>query len=90
MPVQAVAIVVYDGVQALDVAGPMDVFSEANTFLDSANLYETVLVAAHRTPLRASNGMQLVAETCRAGGMAAIRRLNRTRTPHARARMICA
>ena len=46
MPVQAVAIVVYEGVQALDVAGPMDVFSEANTFLDSANRYETVLVAA--------------------------------------------
>ena len=51
MPVQAVAIVVYDGVQALDVAGPMDVFSEANTFLDSADRYEMVLVAAHRNPL---------------------------------------
>ena len=62
MPVQSVAIVVYEGVQALDVAGPMDVFSEANTFLDSANLYETVLVAAHRNPLRASNGMQLMAD----------------------------
>ena len=45
MPVQAVAIVVYEGVQALDVAGPMDVFSEANTFLDSADRYETVLVS---------------------------------------------
>ena len=53
MPVQAVAIVVYDGVQALDVAGPMDVFSEANTFLDSADRYETALVAPHRNPLRA-------------------------------------
>ncbi|HEY4341269.1 MAG TPA: DJ-1/PfpI family protein, partial [Steroidobacteraceae bacterium] len=62
MPVQAVAIVVYEGVQALDVAGPMDVFSEANTFLDSANPYETVLVAAHRNPLRASNGIRLVAD----------------------------
>jgi putative intracellular protease/amidase len=36
VPVQAVAIVIYEGVQALDVAGPMDVFSEANTFLDMA------------------------------------------------------
>ena len=43
MPVQVVAIVVYEGVQALDVAGPMDVFSEANTFSDSADRYETVL-----------------------------------------------
>ena len=62
MPVQAVAIVVYEGVQALDVAGPMDVFSEANTFLGSADRYETVLVAAHRNPLRASNGIRLVAD----------------------------
>src|SRR5436190_22429220 len=62
MPVQAVAIVVYEGVQALDVAGPIDVFSEANTFLDSADRYQTVLVAAHRDPLRASNGIRLVAD----------------------------
>jgi transcriptional regulator GlxA family with amidase domain len=62
VPVQAVAIVVYEGVQALDVAGPMDVFSEANTLLDSVNRYETVLVAAHRNPLRASNGIQMVAD----------------------------
>ena len=62
MPVQAVAIVVYEGVQALDVAGPIDVFSEANTFVDKANRYETVLVAAHRDSLRASNGIRLVAD----------------------------
>ena len=62
MPVQAVAIVVYEGVQALDVAGPLDVFSEANTFVDNADHYETVLVAAHRNPLRASNGIRLVAD----------------------------
>jgi transcriptional regulator GlxA family with amidase domain len=62
VPVQAVAIVVYEGVQALDVAGPMDVFSEANTFLGSADRYETVLVAAHRNPLRASNGIRQVAD----------------------------
>jgi transcriptional regulator GlxA family with amidase domain len=62
VPVQAIAIVVYEGVQALDVAGPMDVFSEANTFLSSADRYETVLVAAHRNPLRASNGILLMAD----------------------------
>ena len=62
MPVQAVAIVVYEGVQALDVAGPMDVFSEANTFVDEADRYETVLIAAHRDSLRASNGIRLVAD----------------------------
>ena len=62
MPVQAVALVVYEGVQALDVAGPMDVFSEANTFLEEDDRYETVLVAAHRHPLRASNGIRMVAD----------------------------
>jgi len=62
VPKQAVAIVVYEGVQALDVAGPMDVFSEANAFLDPADHYETALVSAHRDPLRASNGMRLVAD----------------------------
>jgi transcriptional regulator GlxA family with amidase domain len=62
VPVRAVAIVVYEGVQALDVAGPMDVFSEANTFLDSADRYEPVLVAAHHNALRASNGIRLIAD----------------------------
>jgi len=62
VPGQAVAIVVYEGVQALDVAGPMDVFSEANTFLGDDDRYQTVLVAAHRQPLRASNGIRLVAD----------------------------
>jgi transcriptional regulator GlxA family with amidase domain len=62
VPKQAVAIVIYEGVQALDVAGPMDVFSEANAFLGSDDRYETVLVAARRDPLRASNGMRLVAD----------------------------
>src|SRR4051794_23160527 len=40
----------------------MDVFSEANTFLDSSDRYETVLIAAHRNPLRASNGLRLMAD----------------------------
>lgn len=62
MSVKAVAIVIYEGVQALDVAGPMDVFSEANAFLGISDRYKTFLVAAHRKPLRASNGIQLVAD----------------------------
>ena len=62
MPAQSVAIIVYEGVQALDVAGPMDVFSEANAFLDDGDRYATVLVAAHRNPLRASNGIRLLAD----------------------------
>jgi transcriptional regulator GlxA family with amidase domain len=60
--VQAVAIVLHEGVQALDVAGPVDVFAEANHYLDRQDRYETVLVAADRNPLRASNGMRMVAD----------------------------
>src|SRR6201996_6180813 len=40
----------------------MDVFSEANTFLGSADRYKTVLVADPRNPLRASNGIRMVAD----------------------------
>ncbi len=62
MSKQAVAIVIHEGVQALDVAGPLDVFIEANNFLDSGNEYETLLVAAGREPFRASNGIRMNAD----------------------------
>ncbi len=54
-----VALVVHDGVQALDVAGPLDVFAEANGFLGGEEGYDSLLVAASPEPLRASNGMVL-------------------------------
>lgn len=60
MPAVRVALVVHAGVQALDVAGPIDVFAEANAFIPEGDRYETVLVARDRAPLRASNNMQLV------------------------------
>ncbi|WP_342641008.1 GlxA family transcriptional regulator [Rhodoligotrophos ferricapiens] len=62
MAVQKVAIAIHEGVQALDVAGPVDVFAEANAYIPAEHRYETVLVAAHRMPLRASNNMQMMAD----------------------------
>ena len=62
MTLKTVAIAIHAGVQALDVAGPIDVFAEANGFLPSGQGYQTLLVAGTTTPLRASNGMQLVAD----------------------------
>lgn len=62
MPGQVVAIVVHEGVQALDVAGPVDVFAEANAYLNQSDRYRTMLVAASREPLRASNGICMVAD----------------------------
>lgn len=52
-----VALVIHDGVQALDVAGPLDVFAEANTFLSKGEGYDCTVVAGQRGPLSASNGM---------------------------------
>lgn len=60
MAVRKVAIAIHDGVQALDVAGPVDVFAEANGFIAPEERYETVLVAADRHALRASNGMRML------------------------------
>ncbi len=54
-----VAIVVSDGAQALDVAGPLDVFAEANANLPAHQRYEVSLVGNRAGTLTCSNGMQL-------------------------------
>jgi len=60
MAAQRVGMVIHEGVQALDVAGPIDAFHEANSFLDEDRRYETILVACTRDPVRASNQMRLI------------------------------
>src|ERR1700761_559243 len=62
MAIQRVAIAIHSGVQALDVAGPVDVFAEANGFVPEGQGYETVLVAASLQPLRTSNGTKIAAD----------------------------
>lgn len=62
MAARTVAIVVLEGVQALDVAGPLDVFAEANGFLPPDDHYAITLVGHSDRPIRASNGMQLIAD----------------------------
>ena len=59
MPKREIAIVVHDGVQALDVAGPLDVFAEADCFLPDGEDYSCVVVAAGLAGIRASNGLGL-------------------------------
>src|SRR3984957_14453972 len=54
-----VAIVIFDGVQALDVAGPLDVFAEANTILSAEQKYEVTLIGPRAGAVTCSNGMQL-------------------------------
>lgn len=56
-----VALVIHDGVQSLDVAGPLDVFTEANGFLDADERYRCLLVAGTTALIRASNGTPMAA-----------------------------
>jgi len=50
-------LVVFDGVQALDVAGPMDVFSEANNFLSVQDHYKINIVGVSPGHVVCSSGM---------------------------------
>lgn len=63
MPIQTVAIVIHDKVQALDIAGPIDVFTEANLLIPAGDRYKTILIGPEQgVPLRASSGMQISAD----------------------------
>lgn len=59
MATREVALVIHEGVQALDVAGPLDVFAAANDFLPEDDHYRCLLVARGNEPIRCSNGMWL-------------------------------
>ena len=53
---------IFEGVQALDVSGPLDVFSEATSLLRPGDGYSITLIGPTTSRLRASNGMSLVAD----------------------------
>jgi len=57
-----VAMLLFPGVQALDVSGPLDVFAEANAFVPTGQGYQVITLAAPPLPLRASNGQLLGAD----------------------------
>ena len=54
---KTVAIVVFAGVQSLDVTGPMDVFSEANRFLARADHYRLEVIGVEHGVMACSNGL---------------------------------
>lgn len=58
---RTVAIVVFAGVQSLDVTGPMDVFAEANRFLSPQAQYHLEVIGVERGVLSCSNGLGLLA-----------------------------
>ena len=59
---KTVALLLFPGVQSLDVSGPMDVFAEANAFVGEQDGYRLVTVSTQPYPIRASNGQQLGAD----------------------------
>jgi len=67
MAQREVALVIHDGVQALDVAGPLDVFTAANGFLAEGEQYRCLLVARETSPVRSANGMWMTADLGFAG-----------------------
>ena len=56
---QSVAIVVFSGVQSLDVTGPMDVFCEANRFLAPEDHYRLQVIGVEHGVMPCSNGLAL-------------------------------
>lgn len=60
MTEKEIALVIHDGVQALDVAGPLDVFSAANDFLPAQDRYRCLLLAEAKAPVGSSNGMRML------------------------------
>jgi transcriptional regulator GlxA family with amidase domain len=58
---RTVAIVVFSGVQSLDVTGPMDVFCEANRFLAPEEQYRLEVIGVEHGVMPCSNGLALQA-----------------------------
>src|ERR1700712_643683 len=62
---RSLAIAIFPQVQALDVAGPLDVFAEANGFVAPDDGYAITLIGVDNAPVRASNGTRMLADlTC--------------------------
>ena len=58
----SVGIVVFPDAQSLDIAGPMDVFAEANLFLQPDKRFSMELIGLNREPIQCSNGMRILAD----------------------------
>jgi transcriptional regulator GlxA family with amidase domain len=71
MKVRRICILAYDGVQALDVVGPADVFTTANTLLGRQPApYEVVMLAPRNGPIATESGVRLYADgTMSEGGL---------------------
>lgn len=57
----SVAVVVFEGVQSLDVSGPLDVFAEANRLLPPEAAYELKTISIEGPTVTCTNAMNLTA-----------------------------
>ena len=61
---RGVVLVAYEGVQSLDVTGPLEVFAGAQTLLQATRSsdrgYRTQIVAGDGSPVRTSSGLTLI------------------------------
>jgi transcriptional regulator GlxA family with amidase domain len=63
MKTRRIGIIGYDGLQALDVAGPADVFATANSRIARTTApYEIVLLAARKGPVATESGVSLYSD----------------------------
>src|ERR1700754_3327847 len=59
-----IAILALPGVHMLDVAGPMDVFSEVNSLLNDAGAYEVEIVGRSPGSVRSLSGTSFGVDKC--------------------------
>jgi transcriptional regulator GlxA family with amidase domain len=86
--VRQIVIVLFDGVQSLDVTGPLEVFADANRLLGERGAvprYEIRTLSARGTPLRTSSGLQVTPDGTLANAPRAIDTLLVPGGPGARA-----
>ncbi|WP_248803826.1 GlxA family transcriptional regulator [Pseudomonas sp. MWU13-2100] len=60
---KTVAMVLFPDFLLLDMAGPMEVFSIANRYLDPDEHYQLLLIGTEHEAVRASNGVRVQADT---------------------------
>jgi transcriptional regulator GlxA family with amidase domain len=61
---KTVALVLFPDFLLLDMAGPMEVFSIANRFLDPGKSYQLQTIGTQPTAIRASNGVAVQPDVC--------------------------
>ena len=62
LPTKTLGLLAYDGMQALDLAGPLDAFGAANEWGGGATPYALCIVGLSTTAVRAENGLRIVPE----------------------------